>query len=1712
MTGDVITLEMRGTAAQLQTTIDETNKRAKDLKKTIADIEKDGGKGSENWQKYKNELKATQEQAAKLTKELKTMDLSKMTIRQLEIYAKDLAKELKNADRSAADFAKNDKRLTEVKNELEKAKQQASGLYGEAKKLAEPGVWNSLKGYVAGAFAITSIDRMVGAIIAFGKEAVLNAANASDAFGGIKKAIDGITIEEIIDLNKEIAKIDTRTAQSELLKIAQIGGQIGVTKEEMLGFVKSVDMAVVALGDEFAGGAEEVSNKLGTLSKIFKETKDLKAGEAISKIGSAINDLGAAGSATGPVIADFATRMGALGNLSPQISQTLGLGAAFQELGLSGEIAASGLKNILNGAATATKLYADQIGMTEEKFKALINSSPNDVILKLAASFRGLPTTEVAKQMDNLGIKSNEAKAVMSLLANQTERVTTLQGLSAKAMAENTSLTNEFNTMNNTAAATLAKAGKVVTEFGMMIGTYLLPVLTLLTTGFISLGMAVMKIPAFIKENQTAFTALGVAILALNGNNIKAAASTIAHSVAETARTIITKASAIAQNLQLIALIAMEGATTKATTASYASIAAEKLRLTATNLVTGAQTALRAITAALTLENIKNTAASTAQTIAEKARALATNTITGAQTLLRTITAALTLENIRATASAVAHTVVEKARTIATNAVAVAQGLLNAVLRANPIGVVITVVAALVAGFMKWYDSSQTLRAGMAGLWAAVKTVGTVIADVWSALSSMDFGKVASIIGNAGKEIGKAFTDGYQAKIKEESPKVIAAHKAVVDKKTEDTRTAAEKAAAFEKASADKATLDRIQANNAANSAIDSDQQKANEKALAKKQKQLDDFRAAEEKYAEKVKTDREKALELAAQMESENDQSRAETTLQIEELKLKEIARKRKKDITDSTADADTKKDLLEKIDDNLRLSIDRKTEEFRLKQLKKDQEAAEKKLEIGKFIRDQEQVAEAAVFDWREMEAKGNAGKLVAIKKERLDKELEFLRQNLQAEMEAEKLKAASMALSDEQLSATLKQIDERYRVEGLIAQKQNTDAKLAIDKEYHDKKVANLKAFSDVLGGILKGDLGTMVNHLLEMFTVNKKANEDQVQAEQEKYEKYAAFAQSAVNFLNGLAQARANKAIAEAKRERDEKVAILQEEIAVTDSLIQSSSKYITDLKEAETARLTELQKILTSDNATEEEKRDAAKKYYSEQFTQMKEAEEQKIKDLQRLANLAKTDDEKQAIEAKIALAKEETATKIRLGEEQLAKDLAKVDAQIALEYKLTSETTSEEQKKDMLKDFYSKKLQAMKESEEAFIQDLQRRANEAKTEDERQAIQAKVEMAKKETAEKIRLAEEEAAKKTETLEGLKEYTTQLSEDALSEATKSSEKQITIASDEAEQKADFKADLEDTIAAENRKARATEQAEKTKAFKAQKKADIATALITGALAVLKALANFFPLNIILAATAAVVTGVQIAKIKNQPEPSFADGGTLGHVPKGGRHGSIYGVGGISLVDRATGRDVGEMEGDEAIISRDQTAANWPLIQQMFKNARTIGKTKTPVIPHPATPMAFRDGGKFESPYFERGMYLFGSKKRKAEQAAKDAEAEAAKAQAEADQAMADSGVDMSAYNGVNGSDPSATGDTASASAAHEAAQKMGQEQLQAIKDILDETIANGEQMGRVVSIVGDLKSSINGVEGAVNSVRDAVYNTNTQGKFDQLIGAISSMSA
>lgn len=188
----------------------------------------------------------------------------------------------------------------------------------------------------------------------------------SDAQSDVQKTT-GMTKEEVDDLTKSFGLLQTRTQRIDLLKIAEQGGRIGIKKDEIQDFVRVMDKASVALGDSFSGGAEQVSDELGKIKFLFKETKDVGVENAYLAIGSAINVLGAEGSASEANIANFTKRIGSLPDvIKPSVAETMALGAAFEESGIEAEVSARAYSIFLKQASTETKKFAQVMGLSQQ--------------------------------------------------------------------------------------------------------------------------------------------------------------------------------------------------------------------------------------------------------------------------------------------------------------------------------------------------------------------------------------------------------------------------------------------------------------------------------------------------------------------------------------------------------------------------------------------------------------------------------------------------------------------------------------------------------------------------------------------------------------------------------------------------------------------------------------------------------------------------------------------------------------------------------------------------------------------------------------------------------------------------------------------------------------------------------------------------------------------------------------------------------------------------------------------------------------------------------------------------------------------------------------------------------------------------------------------------------------------------------------------------
>ena len=515
---DDVQIKLTIDGSQSKTELDNLTRKAELLKEDLKGLKK-------GTQEYIDANKELKEVTTRITELREKIGLSALSINQLKTLSGQLNRELRDLSPGTESFINKSKELQQVSARLDEVTKDAKGI-GDALEKSGGGFTDFLKKSAAFAGIQIGVGAVVSSLKQLGSESIDAAKQNSDAIADMEKALN-LTTAEAKALDEQLAGIDTRTSQENLEGIAIAAGQLGIAADQADEFTIAVDQAVVALGDEFSGGVEDVTKSLGGLQKLFKQTKDESPADAITKIGSAVNALGADGSATGPVIADFTARIGQLADLAPEITQTLGLGAALQELGLTSEIAAGGVSNVLLTAAKDTAGFGKQIGLTSKEFENLINTDPNEVLLRLAASFKGASQTEIVSTLDSLGIKSQEATKVVELLASKTDMVRQKQELAGKEFEKGTSLYDEYIKKNTTAAAQVEKAEKSFATFRRELGEQLIPIyIKVLQYGGLILN-SLRALPGFVSENRAAFALLALAVLTYNAAQIKEQATSL---------------------------------------------------------------------------------------------------------------------------------------------------------------------------------------------------------------------------------------------------------------------------------------------------------------------------------------------------------------------------------------------------------------------------------------------------------------------------------------------------------------------------------------------------------------------------------------------------------------------------------------------------------------------------------------------------------------------------------------------------------------------------------------------------------------------------------------------------------------------------------------------------------------------------------------------------------------------------------------------------------------------------------------------------------------------------------------------------------------------------------------------------------------------------------------------------------------------------------
>lgn len=397
-------------------------------------------------------MKGTRLSQAQINDIVARSKTGKANINELRQAYKQLEEELNFVNTKSETFANRQKELKNLKKEID-------DVTGAANK--QGGAWST---------ALKNLTAYVGLFAVFNQVKTyfvdlfrLNM-KFMDQLTDIRKVALSTT-DEIANLSRELAKIDTRTSLEELNRIAYAGAKLGIQTQggtmALAGFVRAADQVNVALKEDLG---EEALTSLAKITEVMGLVDKYGVEKAMLKTGSAIFRLAATSTASSDKIVDFSNRMLALGEQAALTTpDILALGSAVDSMALEPEVAATAFGKLVTELRKGTSPIEKNLGIATGSLKKMIESGRGmDAILTI---FRRMGETKnvfaLGDLFKDLGSDGTRLIKTMVTMAAKNGMLTKAVEESNKAFNEGTAVTVEYNMQQETAMAYMERANNL---------------------------------------------------------------------------------------------------------------------------------------------------------------------------------------------------------------------------------------------------------------------------------------------------------------------------------------------------------------------------------------------------------------------------------------------------------------------------------------------------------------------------------------------------------------------------------------------------------------------------------------------------------------------------------------------------------------------------------------------------------------------------------------------------------------------------------------------------------------------------------------------------------------------------------------------------------------------------------------------------------------------------------------------------------------------------------------------------------------------------------------------------------------------------------------------------------------------------------------------------------------------------------------------------
>ncbi len=363
-------------------------------------------------------------------------------------------------------------------------------------------------------------------IAALGVGAVKAAVDFESAFAGVRKTVDATESEfqyfsdEIRNMSKDIP-----AAATEIAKVAEAAGQLGIKNDAILGFTRTMtDMGVAT-----NMSADEAATALARFANITKMSQ-----QDFDKLGSTVVGLGNNFATTESEIIEMSLRLaGAGAQIGMSEADILGLATALSSVGIQAEMGGSALSRVMvrmqvaastglgqmdeltkktgmslrelqmlaaNNSMDFTSL-ADSLGMTNKEMKNIVNAGldlenfakvagmtskqfkemfEKDAVGAIGSFVNGLGNAEQAGEsainmLQEMGITEILLRDSLLRAGNANELFAESIDVANKAWGENVALANEAEQRYKTTESQLIILKNKLVDLGITLGNILIP-------------------------------------------------------------------------------------------------------------------------------------------------------------------------------------------------------------------------------------------------------------------------------------------------------------------------------------------------------------------------------------------------------------------------------------------------------------------------------------------------------------------------------------------------------------------------------------------------------------------------------------------------------------------------------------------------------------------------------------------------------------------------------------------------------------------------------------------------------------------------------------------------------------------------------------------------------------------------------------------------------------------------------------------------------------------------------------------------------------------------------------------------------------------------------------------------------------------------------------------------------------------------------------